>query len=72
MKKVYNKVKNDEWAETDVCMAVIARYGTGGGNIPLVVDTLVFDEGQITCPTNGMHPTWGGCATASRATQEEA
>lgn len=37
MKKVFNKVRNDQWAETDICMAVIARYGTGGGNIPLVM-----------------------------------
>lgn len=28
--------------------------------MPIVIDTLVFDEGQITCPTNGLHPTWGG------------
>lgn len=27
----------------------------------LVIDTLVFDEGQITCPTNGLNPQWGGC-----------
>lgn len=26
----------------------------------MVIDTLVFDEGQITCPTNGLHPRWGG------------
>ena len=23
----------------------------------------VFDEGQITCPTNGLNPKWGGYAT---------
>lgn len=26
----------------------------------MIVDTLVFDEGQITCPTNGLNPKWGG------------
>ena len=31
-----------------------------GGNVPIVVDTLVFDEGQITSPQNGNIPTWGG------------
>ena len=31
----------------------------GGGSEVLIVDTLVFDEGQITCPTNGLHPRWG-------------
>ena len=28
--------------------------------MPIVVETLVFDEGQITCPTNGLNPQWGG------------
>lgn len=31
----------------------------GGGGF-LILDTLVFDEGQITCPTNGLHPKWNG------------
>ena len=31
MKKLYNKAKNDLWVEQNVCMSVIARYGTGGG-----------------------------------------
>lgn len=35
MKKVFNKVRNDQLAETDICMAVIARYGTGGGGTSL-------------------------------------
>ena len=35
----------------------------GGGSEMLIVDTLVFDEGQITCPTNGLNPQWGGNAT---------
>ena len=26
----------------------------------MIVQTLVFDEGQITCPTNGLNPKWGG------------
>ena len=32
--------------------------------MPMIVDTLVFDEGQITCPTNGLNPQWGGCCHA--------
>lgn len=28
--------------------------------MPVILDTLVFDEGQITCPTNGLNPKWGG------------
>lgn len=38
----------------------------GGGDATkanLVVETLIFDEGQITCPLNGNVPTWGGNAT---------
>ena len=31
MKQLYNKVKNDLWVADDICMTVIARYGTGGG-----------------------------------------
>lgn len=31
-----------------------------------MIETLVFDEGQITCPTNGLNPQWGGtCHTLS-------
>ena len=25
-----------------------------------MIETLVFDESQITCPTNGLNPKWGG------------
>ena len=25
-----------------------------------MVETLVFDEGQVICPTNGLNPKWGG------------
>lgn len=36
-----------------------ASCGQGGGET-LILETLVFDEGQITCPTNGIHPKWNG------------
>lgn len=42
----------------------------GGGSEVLVVETLVFDEGQITCPTNGLNPKWGGNATQSPGTPD--
>lgn len=49
--------------ETSVNLTVCG--GTyGGGSEVLVVETLVFDEGQITCPTNGLNPQWGGCCHA--------
>ena len=33
----------------------------GGGSEVLIIQTLVFDAGQITSPTNGNKPKWGGC-----------
>ena len=44
MKKLYNKAKNDLWVEQNVCMSVIARYGTGGGNVPIV---LLKEENEL-------------------------
>ena len=35
--KLYNKARNDLWELSDVCMTVTARYGTGGGNVPIVL-----------------------------------
>ena len=43
----------------------------GGGSETLIVDTLVFDEGQITCPTNGLNPKWGGQPHRSLETPDE-
>ena len=37
-----------------------------GGNVPIVVKTLVFDTTQVTSPGNYSHPTWGGNATHSQ------
>ena len=28
--------------------------------MPIVIDTMVFDAAQITSPTNGSRPQWGG------------
>ena len=35
--KLYNKARNDQWELSSVCMTVTARYGTGGGNVPIVL-----------------------------------
>ena len=47
--------------EDDVSVSLRASSGSyGGGSEVLVVDTLVFDESQITSKYNYSHPTWGG------------
>lgn len=53
MRTLYNKAKNDRWEESEVVMAIIARFGTGGGNIPILVE----DESDL-CNTRGR---WTGC-----------
>lgn len=40
MTKFYNKAKNDQWEEQNVAMSVIARFGTGGGNTPVVINDM--------------------------------
>lgn len=58
--------------DTEISPTIPASAGMGGGYVPMIVDTLVFDEGQITCPTNGLNPKWGGGAvTHSPATPGE-
>ena len=53
--------------ETEVCTSLPASMGMGGGYVPMLVDTLVFDESQITSPVNGNHPKWNdNCHTLSR------
>ena len=42
----YNKYRNGIYTPSDYCMPVIAKYGTGGGNTPLVVQT-VTDNGFL-------------------------
>ena len=46
--------------ETEVCPTLPASMGLGGGYVPMIVDTLVFDASQITSQQNGNRPTWGG------------
>ena len=42
---LYNKARNDQWEKADVCMSIIARYGTGGGNIPIVM--VEVEDGMV-------------------------
>lgn len=58
-KKLFNQVRRYWWREDEYAMPVIARYGTGGGNMPMVVEALPFDTTQVTSPQNGCHPKWG-------------
>lgn len=52
--------------ETEISPTLPAAMGCGG-YVPMIVDTLVFDESQITCPTNGLNPKWGGlCHSLTR------
>lgn len=36
--KLFNKARNDKWEESEIVMSIIARFGTGGGNVPIVVE----------------------------------
>ena len=54
MKTLYNKAKNDQWEESDVVMAIIARFGTGGGNTPIVIEYEGDSSGSIQpCDSGG-------------------
>lgn len=52
--------------ETEICPSLPASMGLGGGYVPMIVDTLVFDNAQITSKLNYSHPTWGGNAIHSQ------
>lgn len=43
------------------------KHGAWGGYVPMIVQTLVFDNAQITSKLNYSHPTWGGNAILSQA-----
>lgn len=47
MRTLYNKAKNDQWEESEVVMSIIARFGTGGGNIPIVVEDESSSGGSV-------------------------
>lgn len=37
-KTLFNKALNDLWVESDVSMSIISRFGTGGGNTPIILE----------------------------------
>ena len=53
--------------DTETCPTIETGSGEGGNNLPMIVDTLIFDESQITCPTNGLNPKWGGAVPFTHA-----
>ena len=55
------------WNEGEIAECLRVPGGGDSTKANLVVETLVFDEAQITCPTNRVRPLWGGCChTLSR------
>ena len=55
MPKVYDPSRRHDYQEfEDVCGTVLSQYGTGGGNVPIVVDTVYAFEG------NGQRPAHHG------------
>lgn len=59
--KVYDAHRDHGCEEfTDVCGTVLQQYGTGGGNVPMVVEEPVCFPGVgITSPQNGNNPNPG-------------
>lgn len=51
--------------DTEVCTTLPASTSCGGGYVPMIVDTLVFDRAQVTSKLNGNNPKWGGNLTQS-------
>lgn len=39
MKILYNQVRRYWWREDEYAMPIIARYGTGGGNMPIILES---------------------------------
>ena len=65
MTKAFAKIRFAEYSESSVAETLRACGGDiGGGSETLILDTLVFDGGQITSPTNCSYVEWGGvCPT---------
>lgn len=60
MKKTYTEVRFFKWKEDEISVSLRASSASyGGGSEVLVVDTLVFNDTQVTSPTNGNNPQWG-------------
>lgn len=68
MTKTYAEKGFFEWHEDSLCVTLREQGGSYGGDSEmLIVDTLVFDNAQITSKLNYSHPTWGGNAILSQA-----
>lgn len=64
---VQRRFSNVMIEDTETTPTLESAMGNGGGNIPIILDTLIFDESQITCPTNGLNPKRGGpCHSLTR------
>ena len=69
-RRCYADKQFGRYSEDNRSPALRVKEPFGGGEL-LILDTLIFDEGQITCPTNGLNPQWGGCAIPCPGTLEE-
>lgn len=70
--RTYTENRYGDYRETDAGNTIRSNGAScGGGSEVLVIETLVFDEGQITSPVEHSNPTWGGAATPLPATPEE-
>ena len=65
MKKLYNKYRHGIFEEQEYSMPVISRWGTGGGNMPIVLEVLPFDTTEVTSPGNWSQLRWEGAAILS-------
>ena len=60
--KTYRQIEYGTYELSEVSVPLRASGADcGGGGEVLIVETLVFDEGSITSPSNGNVPAWGGC-----------
>ena len=47
--KIYENHRQDaRYDEKELCPTVTAKYGTGGGNIPLVLYNHLMQDGRLT------------------------
>ena len=61
--KTYTQTKYGQYEETDQSLTLRSSGADcGGGSEVLIVETLVFDEAQVTSKLNGNRPVWGGAA----------
>ena len=67
--RLYNQVKRDQWRQCEYAMPVIARYGTGGGNMPIVLESTqnhATAKDTEVCPTLPASMGTGGVCADDR------